>query len=585
MRKLFTLPGKSYQISKGQKIAAFAIFIILSGILSHRFLWRTQPSKAPVLASLSNPNYEQKNLTPGAGYDSLTNSIKKKCIRRKNPYSLEYTDKTHRTVIMIRGYQDLETALGLQSMSVFSPGKSKLFEVRSHFINSQKLHGFHHFVLLGLRTMNTTSFLDSSILKEKYQDYLKHNGAKSFWKRCGDSFLSRYSVGQERFLLLEFRSISDEEYQTLETFLDSYTGNYRTHEEFKKAAAGLLRFEIENASLLDGYEQVRDLQKPNKFQMKKWFDEFLESKRWAEPEIHSFEFKPYPIMNKEQEHFSEQVTITKEKLQNLKRIYYDTLEYHSNLDFIKFNQKQFPSSNPTVIDEIDDKVMTVLANIRRKVSHSQPDHLSCSLADPKLHMRTKLPERNRYGMLNKDIRLCENPVYKSGTGPSCGVDSYRKKRSSLCGVELYKEAPNKLCPGYVPPKGPKIMESISSDIELSDRLTDSQKAILNNLCINSYGPDWIFSSITRDQSHPIEANGKNPGKPLINCVRLAVIKSCRHPSHGIERFRECSHENHGVLTYRECRSPEFGVDFIRPMACDSQPGLHASSENRSVTDP
>lgn len=584
MRKLFTLPGKSYQIRKGLKITVLAMLLIAMAFVCQTLLWPSNPSMNSKKIKSTDLSEIEKNLSLGVGYDSISHSVKKKCIRRKNPYSLKNMDKAQRSVMMIRGYQDLEAALGLGPMSIFSSGKSKLFELRSHFLSSQKIHGFHHFVLLSQRVMNTTSFLDSGFLKEKYQDYLKHNGAKNFWKRCGDSFLSRYSTGQETFLLLEFRSLSDEEYQTLETFLDSYTGNYRTKAEFQKATTGLLKFELEKASLLNGHEQVRELIRPNKFQMKHWLDEFLHPSNWGEPDIHSFEFRPYPTLNKEQEHFNEQINTTLEKLRKFKKVYYETLEYHANLEFIKFNQKQFPSSNPTVIDEIDDKVMTVLANIRRKVSHSQPDHQACSLADPDPHIRTKLPDRNRYGMLNKDIRLCENPVYRSGTGPSCGVEAYRKKRSSFCGVELYKEASNKLCPGYVPPKGPKILLKVPEEVDLSQALSSHDKDLLSRECIQNFGPDWIFSSVTNEQNHPVETNEKDHKLPMVNCIRLAVIGSCRHPSHGVERFRECSHENHGVLAYRECRSPEFGVDFIRPMACETQSGLQVSSD-MSVTDP
>ena len=77
-----------------------------------------------------------------------------------------------------------------------------------------------------------------------------------------------------------------------------------------------------------------------------------------------------------------------------------------------------------------------------------------------------------------------------------------------------------------------------------------------------FGPEWVFSDLTEEYYHralTCEEKVTKNIKAFYRCIKLAKIRSCRHPTHGVELYKYCEHPDHGVLSYKECRAPEFGI--------------------------
>ena len=454
------------------------------------------------------------------------------------------------------GIADLSKLLNLLPSDHFRLA-TKAMDRELDFFNRLLFHRYSTF--LGIRTSQPVLYTSAQnpALRQSYMSYLQKKGRQAFVKRCGHLFVKEFSVTVERLFVVEIPAKSDVDTEKHRKLIESMSGIYKTRKRFIEVLEKL-RF-VPRAQFHDPFE--------NRSMPGSKIIPFIARESLELHEQTSFSLAPFPVQLADSR-TSELSRINNQRL--LEEHLFEALWLRNNLLYMTRFPDEFVGVNARALAETIQRFQQRIRLIRQQGKR-------CSYASQKC--LTELPEIEPFDYPTRVDReraipdrpaVCETPIYNEGQGASCGVESYTMKRSKYCGVELYKEKKHRRCPGFEPPGGPSVLRVEATPCQ-GRRLTIQDKSQLDEECTARFGRGWIFSDVTEQYTNkPLSCPpGATMGdsKTYYRCVKLARINSCRHPKHGVERYRECAHPAHGIAAYRRCRSPEFGIRYFEATHC------------------
>ena len=507
--------------------------------------------------------YLHNSVRIGAGFDSIRGEFKKNCIVKINsPITFEFSDKKNFELLSIDRLIDLTKALELPTTSILPVTPHPLFKEKHYFLKSLTFNRFNHFLLAKVKVTSYEKNIGDSILKEKYIGYLKENGINQFTERCGNSFLSKYAIGSEHFLLFEFMSRDEEEHNKLQSLFGSFENYKFNQDDFFQVLSSLQNLKIKRV-YINNQNETLTLNTPSSKQLNLILSQMKSRLMKEEGQPHSFLYTPYHgIIDGQSRHPN------KDSLETILSYHAANQETLNDLDYIHSHPHEFKQDKvKTKMSEWTSQAGYNLSHLSRLFSQCLNTLNSC-LEPKQKYAFNPIPKSLviKHTEANKpELNSCTTTVYKLGKGKKCGVASYIEKRMPYCGVARYQKAPNKLCPGSIRPLGPKILKKGALSFTPLDRYT---RKALDTECQKKFGDDWIYSDLNPVQHGPLQASLKIEGqKGYHTCIRLAKIASCRHPSHGVEAYKKCQHPSHGVDEFKQCRRPEFGVQYRLPRSC------------------
>ena len=507
--------------------------------------------------------YLYKSIRIGAGYDRLSGEFKKNCMVKINsPIAFEFSDKKEFQLLKIEELSQLAWAMELPKTALLPGSPHGLLREKYHFFKSITFNRFNHFILAKAKITHTENNIGDSILKEKYIGYLKENGISQFIERCGNSYLSKYSMGMEYFFLFEFESNTVQEHEKLSSLFESLDKHSFGYEEFFEV---LLSFRNLNAKKIDIFRHgdILNLDNPKQKQLANILNRIKSEMLNKELKPHSFTYSPYPaFIHKSSSHPN------KKTLETVLDYYATNQETLLDLNYIGSHPNKFNLSNiETKLTDWKSQANYNLSYLSRLFSRCSHVLETCSEPGKKF-LFTPIPknlEIKHIASSHRKQNSCTTTVFKLGRGKECGVASYQQKQMPYCGVARYQKAPNKLCPGSIPPLGPQILKKGYLTLKPVDK---KELKLLKLECQEKFGKDWIYSDLNPVYHGPLQGSQKVEGQPGYHtCIRLAKIVSCRHPSHGVEAYKKCEHPSHGVAKFKQCRLPEFGVQYRLPRSC------------------
>lgn len=513
--------------------------------------------------SQGSKQYLYDSIRIGAGYDSLAGKFKKNCMVKMNsPIAFEFSDKKNFQLFRIEKLSQLTKALELPPTALLPGSPHALFKGKHDFFKSLTFNRFNHFILAKAKITFTEKNIGDSILKEKYIGYLKENGISQFTERCGNTYLSKYSMGIEYFLLFEFVSSTGKEQKKLISLFESLNQHsFRNHEFFE------ILFSFRNLTInkINIYKQGQSLSldNPKQKQLAMILDQIKSEMLSKQLKPHSFVFSSYPPFI-----HSQSPNPNQEVLKTILSYYAENLETMRDLDYISSfpNNFKLPNIESKLIDW-KGQASYNLSYLSRLFSQCASKFEPC--LEPKMELSFNPIPRNLEIKQLEPRPLqhdsCLTTIYKLGRNRQCGVASYLQRQMPYCGVARYQKARNKLCPGFIPPSGPKLLKRGYLSLK---PLKKDELWLLNQECQEKFGSDWIYSDMNPVNHGPLRGSQRIEGQlGYHTCIRLAKIVSCRHPNHGVEAYKKCEHPSHGIAKYKECRLPEFGVQYRIPRSC------------------
>ncbi|NRA46991.1 MAG: hypothetical protein HRU09_18745 [Oligoflexales bacterium] len=527
---------------------------------------RLSASQALHAQSPRSKQYLYDNIRIGAGYDSISGEFKKNCIVKVgSPITFEFSDQKLFELQQINSLSQLVQALELPLTAILPSPPHPLFKEKNDFLKLIAFNRFNSFMLAKAKISLTEKNIGDSILKEKYIGYLKENGIGQFTERCGDSYLSKYSMGIEYFFLFEFSSHQGSIPGRLSSILKDLHKKALEHVTFFNALSSFHSLGIKRIYIFN-QDDILTIDKPNENQLSMILSQIQSQLLNKKSKPHSFTFSSYsPLIEKQKPHPNNG------PLDEILRYYATNQETLLDLTYISAHPDEFSLKNADPkLAEWNGQARYNLSFLSRLFSQCLSRKEDCENPKHKFFYNPRPNDLAIKQQVSPSIKhhSCMTTVYKLGRGRQCGVASYLEKRMPYCGVARYQKAPNKLCPGSIPPLGPKILKKGHLSLE---QLSSSEQAYLNQECQEMFGKDWIYSDFNPVHHGPLQPSQKTEGQVGFHtCIRLAKIVSCRHPSHGVEAYKKCEHPSHGVNQFKECRSPEFGVQYRLPRACKAK---------------
>lgn len=502
----------------------------------------------------------------GAGFDSQTGEFKKNCIVKiSSPVVFEFKDKSTFEIIQIDKLSKLIEALELPGPALIQNPPPSLYREKTNFFNSIAFNRFNHFILAKTKITLMEKNIGDSNLKEKYIGYLKENGIDQFAERCGNSYLSGYSMGIEYFFLFEIRSKTELENDQDTAIFKSLNKMPLKQAKFFETLEYFSKLNIKNVYAFKQGD-ILTLKSPKKSEIIDVSKQIKFKPTNKKPKPHSFTFAPYEPLTKQQNLHPNQAP-----LETIRDYYAQNLETLLDLDYIDTNMKEFKHiSFQAKIPEWKNQANDNLSYLSRLFSLCSNPREQCTEPERK-YLLNPISRNLVVKQFDESFyknHSCTTTIYKIGRSERCGIASYKQKQMPYCGVAEYNKATNKLCPGSIPPLGPKILKKTKFSFK---PMGEKQRNQLNLECKTKFGSDWIYSDINPVSHGPLQSTLKVEGQDAYyTCIRLAKIVSCRHPSHGVKAYKKCQHPNHGVEQFRECRLPEFGIDYTLPSPCSDK---------------
>lgn len=461
-------------------------------------------------------------------YD-LSSGVKDRCITLENSdIATNDVRKTNFALELVKSKEELFDKI-ISSSKGEGSYLSLSASAKVDFVRERKWN--YNSVYLWIKASRVTNKLkitkDNLLLREESQN-LMQDSRFLFSEVCGDKFITETEMGGEIFGVIEVKTDSFQEKQTLETQVEAggkfKIGSAKGSSEYKRVIEILkekynldIKFLHIGGRILDVPQNEEGL-----LEVASQIEEITDAHPVAVGRItrdyttvSNSVFDPNSSRVRERQDI---VNTAEMKLKDSRSLFANGLYVLTNpKDFIMIGfDKEILQNELNQLEAYTWK----LKRLRDSAySFSEQVDKDILFQMPKVHLpKKKLWERNKPLNAKCEVRtssLCGVSKYqtkessycgvkspKTGTGPVCGA-TYKEGKAAECGVHTYKEARSEFC-----------------GVERFNQCHSS-----------SCGKNWDGSR-----------------------------KRCRHSSCGVESYNLCRNKEHGVEEYNTCRSANFGIE-------------------------
>lgn len=436
--------------------------------------------------------------------------------------------KTNYTLELVKSKEELFDKITSSSKG---EGSYYSFSASAKVNFMRELKWNYNSVYLWIRTSRITNKIKiakDNLLLTKDSRNLMQDSRFQFSEVCGDKLITEIEMGGELFGVLEVKTESFQEKQSLEIEVEGGGrfggGSVKGSSDYKRvieklrekyqmnlsylhiggktldvpqSEAGLLTIASQIESLTDAHpvpvgSVTRDYSTisnnvidPNSPEVKERQDMINTADIKLKEARTTFANGLY-VLNNPKEFVS--IGFNKDELQN----------QLNQLEAYIWKLKRFKENAYSFSNEVDETILFKMPEVKipkRKIwDRKKPLNVKCEEKQSALCGVKKYQEKESVYCGVKSPKTGTGPVcgvlYKEGRAAECGVSSYKVARSQFCGAERYRQCHSSAC-----------------------------------------GKNWDGSR-----------------------------KRCRHSSCGVETYKACSHKEHGVEQYNSCRSANFGIE-------------------------
>ncbi len=410
------------------------------------------------------------------------------------------------------------------------------------FVKEVKWNFNSTYVLVRAERVTSTQTLnaDTILLQETAKNVLLDSRVK-FLESCGNRFINKVNFGGEIYGLLEIQSRTYQEKQSLEINLsgggsygaakgssktdykreiEKLTTKYQAKISFRHVGGKQIETPNDAATLLDLSNRIEEITDSNPVPVS------IETRDYFSVSNYLLDNDSYETKIRQDE-----IDWAEGKLKQARNLYAQSLYALDNpKDFKDLDEAELKKN----LTYLDDKIMELKNFISRASSFvNKVDHNDILINLDNI----SIPEQKRRAS-KKELKV--TCVKKESS--LCGVNSYKKQKSSACGIKgvntgtgpvcgaIYNQKASEFC-GV---KTPKLAAGAVCGVE-------RYKQCHHRSC----GKKWDGSR----------------KRCRASACGVETYKSCRNESFGVEEYNSCRNEKHGVESYLTCADKDFGYDF------------------------
>lgn len=198
------------------------------------------------------PNPGQTDLVVGSGYDALSGETKDRCLKPTALTRAGGQDSQSQSVTFqlkrVDSYIDLQSELQMSASGTYRSGIYK-HSARVQYMRSLKYNSFSSFMLVSVKVVNATETLEHFDIKPAARELLQKS-PESFYRICGDRFISGRTTGGELLAVVEFHSTSREEKERVDARIRSGGGVFQAAGDFHRAISEMSRLATVNITTI-----------------------------------------------------------------------------------------------------------------------------------------------------------------------------------------------------------------------------------------------------------------------------------------------------------------------------------------------
>lgn len=192
-------------------------------------------------------------------------------------------------------------------------------------------------------------------------------------------------------------------------------------------------------------------------------------------------------------------------------------------------------------------------------------------------------------MTSVQNKVCENPVYREGTGAVCGA-VYNERAGEPCGVNSYNQQQGSQCgPERYNSKAEFPCDVKKYNLGRSKSVCGSTEKTLTQPdggCAACGGALQSIPGVIRQVHCEEWRQAGNPACRLYyeqanecedSSFGVASYETCENASFGVRSWKTCRHPDFGIESYDICRNPAFGVESFKTCR-DSTFGLESCED-------
>ncbi|QDA35903.1 hypothetical protein E4191_17290 (plasmid) [Paracoccus liaowanqingii] len=130
----------------------------------------------------------------------------------------------------VESHLQLAKTAGLASNASFAGGRFSIGS-KGSFLDDISLNDYSVYVLMHAQVVNATRVMLESQLTKATYDLIRDAGPEAFHRRCGDAFISGYTTGGELYSVIDIKTNSDEEKQSVKSEVGGAHGAFAASDE------------------------------------------------------------------------------------------------------------------------------------------------------------------------------------------------------------------------------------------------------------------------------------------------------------------------------------------------------------------
>lgn len=479
----------------------------------------------------------------GMGVDLVTGEFKQPCVEWGGTRFLTTGQGTKLRYQLVEDSRSMKKALGVKARVAYkSPGTH--VSGKAAFASEVNANSYSLYILAMVDVKAPTETLADVHLRPEVRELLAQGNLNRFREVCGDEYVASVQRAGTFVGVTEIRTTGTSSKKKIKVELQGKMGGYSASGEMTQAISKVAqRNEVRSYQYVTGQERTALSVSPD--QMVKNAENFPVN---VDPEsalpyrAATFSYQtlvdwngPAPVDVQHQAYVVAEIGRRQERYR----------EKLADVHYVMANPLEFRDFEPARLGHMEAVIDQNLQRLQRAASECHRDLRECEV--PKL-----LYDEESYQGVRKPLppRL-DTLCYQARADPACGVDRYNERADVLCGVKLYKEKVDKSCGAATY----KAARTRACGVELYKKKKSGK-------CGYTYG---------KVKTYPLHF-GCPKGMVLHKKVALALqcktrtAKTCRHSSHGVERYKSCRAAAHGAETYKACRKKEWGIELFETCA-------------------
>lgn len=461
-------------------------------------------------------------------YD-LKAGVKDRCIDlKKEDTTVNDVRKTNYALELVKSKEEL-----YDKITSSSKGEGSYYSFNAsakvNFMKEQKWN--YNSVYLWIKTSRITNKIKiakDNLLLTKNSRNLMQDSRFQFSEVCGDKIITEIEMGGELFGVLEVKTESFQEKQSLEIAVEgggSFSGgSVKGSSDYKRIIEKLKEKYRVNLSYMHIGGKTLEVPQTEEALLK--IASQIEELTDAHPVAVGSTTRDYSTISNtvldphspEVKERQDMINTADIKLNEARTLFANGLYVLNNSnDFVMigFNKETLTAQ----LDQIETYIWKLKRFKESAFSFSEDVNEDVLFEMPAV----KLPKKKLWERKKPLKTNCENK-------PSaiCGVKNYKQKESAYCGVSSPKTGTGPVC-------GVLYKEGKAAECGVKNYVNAAS----------------VHCGIARYKQCHASACGRNWD---------GSRKRCRHSSCGVETFNSCAHKEHGVAEYNSCRSVNFGIE-------------------------